>query len=140
MAWFYLRIKVLGGGHQRVDRLRKLRESLMLGEDHVEGGACEQGPTELFAERREADDLRAGKHAAQDRCCLYSIHPRHTQVQNHQGGCALLGFLDGSDAILSLAAGLERGGPIDEVADGAADRSAVIDDEDSRRPGRWHRR
>jgi len=112
----------------------------MLGEDHVEGGGCEQGPTVLLAKRREADDLRAGQHAVQDQCCLYSIHPRHVQVQNHQVGCAFPGFLDGSDAILSLAAGLERGGPTDELADGAAHRSAVIDDEDSRRPGRWHGR
>jgi hypothetical protein len=112
----------------------------MLGEDHVESGGCEQVPTVLLAKRREADDLRAGQYAAQDRCCLYSIHPRHAQVKNHQGGCVLLGFRDGSDAILSLAARLERGGPTDEVADGAAHRSAVIDDEDSRRPGRSHGR
>ena len=112
----------------------------MLGQDHVEGGGCEQGPTELFGERREADDLCAGQHAAQGRCCFYSIHSRHAQVQNHQGGCALLGFLDGSDAILGLAAGLKRGGSTDEVADGAAHRSAVIDNEDSRGPGRWHGR
>jgi hypothetical protein len=112
----------------------------MLGEDHLEGAGCEKGRTKLFVERGEADDPRAGQYAAQDRCCLYSIHPRHAQVQNHQVGCALLGFLDGSNAILSLAAGLERGGPSDEVADGAAHRGAVIDDEDSRRSRRWHGR
>ena len=63
---------------------------------------------------------------------------RQGQVQNHQRGCALLGFLDGSDTVASLAAGLERGGSVDEVANGAARGGAVIDDEDSRRPRKRH--
>src|SRR6266436_4394908 len=65
MSLYPVRFKRVRVRQQRVDRLRQLCESLMLGEDHVEGRGCEKGPAELFVERREADDLCAGQHAAQ---------------------------------------------------------------------------
>ncbi len=84
------------------------------------------------------NDLGAGDHAAQSGRGRDAVQHREAQVQDDQSGGALPGFPDGSDPLASIAAGLERGGPVDEVANGVAHGGAVVDDEYSGLPGRRH--
>jgi hypothetical protein len=83
----------------------------------------------------QTDDPRAGDHSTQGGRDLDAVRHRDAEVHDYQSGGALFGFLDGSVPSVSPAAGFERRDPVDEVANGAAHRGAVIDDEDSRRPG-----
>jgi len=60
-------------------------------------------PVELFGEHREADDLRLGKHAAQDRSRLDAAQFRYAQVEEDQVATSLPCLLDGGDAVARLA-------------------------------------
>jgi hypothetical protein len=113
----------------------------VLGDDLVEPGGGDERPTNLV--RRElghTDDLDAGDHAAQSGRGLDAVQHREAQVQDDQSGGTLDRFIDRSEPVASLTTALERGGPVDELANGTAHRSAITNDEDSWCPGRQHSR
>ena len=104
----------------------------------MESGSGELCPKMLSSKHGQANDPGARNHAVQGRRGLHAVQHRHAQVQYDQIGDPLPRFCDGSLAVASLAAGFEGRGPIDELANRAAHRSAVTYNEDSRCQGRPH--